>query len=380
MAVICGICTNSINARRPAIFCSNCKKQFHTHCVSNKEELSNLLNDVRGLSWKCDDCVSTSITLNQDDIKAVIESQLQDAMANLKATFELYTADFLKSVQSNLQSILPKPSSSANSVAPSNNNYASVLRNKAQPAVIVRPKSHQECSITKADMMVNICPADSDIQFAKVKAVKDGGMLLGCRSVDDNNKLKRIVQQKMSDKYEVLEVRGINPRIRIVGITEKYDNARLLDLIKKCNRGIFSDSSSISLIKFCPIKKNQNLFQATLQVDKCTFESALAFGNIFVEFDCCKVFNAIDVSRCYNCNEFHHSSNNCKNSVLCPRCGGNHKVQDCKSSLLNCSNCVKLNAKLNGTVNAMHAAWDVNKCTAYKQACDRLRSDVLADR
>lgn len=378
MAVICSVCRNTINSRRPAIFCCTCKKQFHSNCISSGIDLSSVLNEIRGLSWQCEDCVNTYICVNEEDIKTIIENQLQVAVSDLKSKFETFTSDFERAVESKIQSILPKQSS-VSVATPDKPNYAQIVRNKAHPGVLIKPKDQkQESSKTKTDMMKKISPADSNIQLSRLRAVGGGGLLLGCRNSEDNKKLKDIVQQKMSDSYEVVEMHGLNPRIRIAGITGKYDDQKLLETIKKCNRGVFTDTSSCSLIKFCSTKKNPNTFQATLQVDKCTYENAVAFGYLFVDFDCCKVFDAIEVLRCFKCNEFHHSSKFCKNSVSCPRCGQGHMVNECHSDSLTCINCVKLNDKIDGSIDTNHAAWDTPNCTSYKQACGRLRSDVLA--
>lgn len=382
MVVICGSCNGSINSRRPGIFCCTCKKQFHSHCVSNSDDLPNLLNNIRGLSWKCDDCVNSFISINKSDVETTIKEQFQTAISDLKATFESFVSNFLQSVESKLQPVLAKqqPGSSSTFTGPKRLNYAQIARNKAQPGVIIKPKDNrQECSKTKSDVVKEICPADSNIQLSKLRTVKEGGLLLGCKNANDNRKLKEMVQQRMSNSYDVVEVHGINPRIRIVGVSRKLEEQKLLDTIRRCNRDIFSDTSTCSLIKFWPTKKDKDIFQATLQVDRCTYEKAFEFGNLFVDLDCCNVFDAIEVLRCFNCNEFHHSSNNCKNSVSCPRCGQNHKVQECKASSLICSNCVKLNERLSGSVDTKHATWDIRLCTAYTQACNRLRSDVLAD-
>lgn len=382
MVVICGSCSNSINSRRPGIFCCTCKKQFHSNCVSNADDLPDLLNSIGGLSWKCDDCVNSFISVNQYDVETIIKEQVQNAISNLKETFDSLTSNFLKSVESKLQPVLAKqqPGSSSTFSGTKKLNYAQIARNKAQPGVIIKPKDNkQECSKTKSDVVKEICPADSNIQLSKLRTVKEGGLLLGCKDINDNRKLKEMVQQRMSNSYDVMEVRGVNPRIRIVGISRKLEEQKLLDTIRKCNRDIFSDNSTCSLVKFWPTKKDKNIFQATLQVDRFTFESAFEFGNLFVDLDCCKVFDAIEVFRCFNCNEFHHNSSNCKNSISCPRCGQNHKVQECKAGSLTCSNCVRLNEKLSGSVDTGHATWDLSLCTAYIQACNRLRSDVLAD-
>lgn len=382
MVIICETCKNSIQARRPSIFCGNCKKQFHSQCISNCPDLPNLLNDIRGLSFKCDQCINDFISVDENGIKAAIEKETQGALVNLKKTLDILVSDLLESVNSKLQSLSRQVAHPSAEILPQTSaatSYAKIVRNKAQPAIIVKPKdSSQEHAKTKTDMLNEINPADSNIQLSRIRTVKDGGVLIGCKNPSDNKRIKHLVEQKLSDAYEVREVGGINPRIRLVGITKDYNREHLLDLIKKCNPDTFSRNSSCEIVDFRSVKNNKSIFQVTLQVDKCTFEAALFLGYLFVNLDCCKVFNAVEVYRCYNCNEFHHSSKNCNNSVSCPRCGQNHKVNECKSHTLTCSNCVKLKEKNNPSIKTDHAAWDLSSCLAYKQARDRLLSDVLA--
>lgn len=85
----------------------------------------------------------------------------------------------------------------------------------------------------------------------------------------------------------------------------------------------------------------------------------------------------VSTAMSFNCNEFHHSSKNCRGSCTCPRCGSNHPVKDCKATKLSCPNCLKLKNRDSG-VNIEHAAWDVTKCRAYTLACDKMRKDILS--
>ena len=132
------------------------------------------------------------------------------------------------------------------------------------------------------------------------------------------------------------------------------------------------------MIKLGPTRKNKEIFQAILQLDRTTYEKISQTGNLFVNYDSCVVFDAIQVVRCYNCNELHHSSKTCNNPLSCPRCGQNHEIKSCKSKTLTCSNCVKFNEKHENKVGVDHAAWDVKLCTVYKQACERIRNDILS--
>ncbi|KAJ3641869.1 hypothetical protein Zmor_028339, partial [Zophobas morio] len=57
-------------------------------------------------------------------------------------------------------------------------------------------------------------------------------------------------------------------------------------------------------------------------------------GGLFVGYDYCSVFDALEVTRCYKCNKFGHSSQSCKAKEVCPRCSEGHKLVDCKATTL----------------------------------------------
>lgn len=365
---ICGFCSSAINIRKPNIFCSFCKKQFHSSCVYESTDISQLLEKVAGLSWKCGDCRENCATLNQADLTTMLNNKVQDALATLNSTFASLKNDIIKLTADKL-SCIKEPDAITEQYR-----YSDVVKNKSQPAVIIRPKNQSQSNLqTKAEIKNKINPADVDIQLSKVKNIKNGGILIGCRNKDDNEKLKKIAVDRLSDQYEIKEFQGLNPRVRVVGITDKYEEDELLEYIKKLNADLFALNTVCKLVKLIPTKKNKNVFQAILQLDHKTYDRVIKAGNLFVGYDNCAVFDAIEISRCFTCNEFHHLSRSCQKPISCPRCGQNHEIKSCKSDILCCSNCLKLK-----DVSTDHAVWDVNKCTAYIRAKDKVRNDILA--
>lgn len=256
--------------------------------------------------------------------------------------------------------------------------YSNMVKNRTQPAVIIRPKNpNQENSLTKNDMMKNINPVDSEFQLARVKHVRGGGVLVSCKSGAETKKLKKIAEEKLADTYEIKETRGISPRVRVVGISENISESVLLSMIRKNNASIVDNTSDCKLVKFASTKRNDKVYQATLQLDRKTYERVIRAGNLFIGYDSCTVYDAVEAYRCYKCNGYLHSSKSCSKPCSCPRCGGGHSVKDCTATALSCSNCVKLKNK-DISVKTDHAAWDTINCRAYALVCDGLRSDILS--
>jgi hypothetical protein len=112
-----------------------------------------------------------------------------------------------------------------------------------------------------------------------------------------------------------------------------------------------------------------------------TYKKALGIGHCLVGLNGCSIYSAIEVTRCFTCNGFHHSSRNCKHKVICPRCSKNHDVHDCKEETLTCVNCVNLRAKENSENSELiavdHAAWDYKNCRAHELVVDKLKKDFV---
>lgn len=363
---ICGFCSIAINTRRPCVFCAVCKKAVHASCVSDSADLVHLLSSIKGLSWKCNDCLENCITVNQSEITEIVGNKVASALSAVNDDIASLKNDLIEISKMNFP------------VATTQHRYSDIVKNKTQPAVIIQPKNpDQSFSQTKSDIAKNIDPIHADIQFSRVRNIKNGGILIGCKDSEDSVKFRKMVEEKLSHSYQVRETHGISPRVRIVGLSEKYPEDQLADYIKKCNSGLFSTNSECKLIKVFPTKKNKNVLQAVLQLDSFSYERVIKAGNLFIGYDSCVVFDAVEIYRCYNCNDFHHSAKNCKKPISCPLCGQNHEVKQCTSKVFNCSNCLNLKNKHNIDVSTTHAVWDSEKCTAYIRARDKLKNDIL---
>nr|CAI5822850.1 unnamed protein product [Callosobruchus analis] len=308
--------------------------------------------------------------MNKDEIKQLIDEKVENAIVAIKEQISAMSSDF--------SSKLMKLVSNQESEKPTMR-YADIVKSKAEPALIIQPKNtNQQVKQTKTDILKHVQP-NQDVQLAKVKTARDGGLIIGCRTKEDTLKLKKMIQEKMAGSYEVRDVTGVYPRIRVVGMSEKYSNEDLQKSILSGNSHMFTATSECKVIKVYPTKKNADVFQATVQVDKESYERILKNGNLFVALDSCSVFDALEVHRCFTCNEYDHSSRKCKKPVVCPVCAENHELKQCRSKSQKCCNCTKLSQK-DGNIAVNHAVWDKQKCLAYSEALDKLRQDLFASK
>ncbi|KAJ3647123.1 hypothetical protein Zmor_024660 [Zophobas morio] len=255
--------------------------------------------------------------------------------------------------------------------------YSNITKKNSQKTLIVKPKDDkQRSSKTKFDVMNNINPL-TDINIGKVRTLRDGGILLKC---ENSSNFNQIAKDKLAEKYEVREVKSACPKIRISGIPNYIDDKDFLPYLRKQNEFLFDQKSVCNLLKFCPTKKNNSIFQALLEVDLSTYKRAISVGHCLVGLNGCTIYDAVDVTRCFNCNAFGHSSKFCKNSPSCPKCGNNHNLNECKEETVDfkCVNCNNLNIKnKNQNIDVEHAAWDYSKCHAHDLVLSKVKKDLF---
>ncbi|CAG9818858.1 unnamed protein product [Phaedon cochleariae] len=299
----------------------NTKKVAKSACITKTADIINLINSIPGLFWKCSDCTNSYILLDSAGIQKIVKTKLNVALDSMKKDVDAAIIKINESETSNCRM-----------------KYSDVVKDKSQPVILIHHNnSNQSSSSTKAEILRNVDPVQENLQLTKVKHVKDGGILISCGSRADNEKLKVRLKEKMSAEYKVKEVGGVLQEIRLVGMTQKFSADDLKTYLIKCNSNVFSHQSNCNILKIFPTKKNDNIFQAIIQVDNSVYDHALAAGNLFVGYDSCSVYDALDVHRCFKCNEFNHYFQRCSKAISCPICGQDHDLENCESNSKNCS-------------------------------------------
>lgn len=372
----CGSCGGN-TSRKSHITCSGfCKKRFHTECVKVPTEVINFLSTVKGLHWSCNTCDSGV----EDKLKEIVSTQLRKEcsalLQNVSEELQTIGNNVIQSVSEKCEA---KFSSSGTPMA--SIPYSAAL--KRPPKLIVRPKNpeHPPAS-TKAAILDNLNLMENHIELNSVKHISNGGILLSCGSDSDASKFYQMAKDKLTENFEVIELRGADPQVRIVGLSKNTDSINLENLLRKQNSSVFHSSSLLKVVRVFQTKKNADIYQATLQVCPDTFKRCIDKGRLVVGLDSCVVFEAIHIPRCYTCNSLHHVSKYCKNRKVCPLCAGSHDVKSCPASTGNnfvpkCSNCDFHNSKRPNKIPVDHAAWDYKNCGVYKRSLEQARAQIL---
>lgn len=344
-------------------------------------------HETSGNLSPCDKCsalfdyFSTAITNMEKKIMENLESLRRDFTSGFQTALQSNLDELPKRIHENLRNVvdgqrgLPSTCSSMN--------YAKAVSAKA--SVIIKPKDEsQSNTVTKADLLQGVNPIASGVSLSKVKTIKGGGLVIACNTAESADKLRNEAGAKLSEKYTVRDAKSICPRIKIVGVTEEHDSETLVNFLRVQNENLFPTNAKLEVVSFEALKsknggersrRRRRVYQCTVEVDIGSYRNALSYGQVFVGYDSCSVYDAVEVTRCFNCSGFNHTSSSCKQKIACPRCAGEHKVSDCKSETLKCINCFSLR-KTSPDIVYSHAAWD-RGCKVYQHKLKLFKADVL---
>ncbi|KAJ3652768.1 hypothetical protein Zmor_018705 [Zophobas morio] len=410
MAVKCHKCLRTIGRTDNYISCKDCSHNYHVSCAGVSDTAFDNMQDAGLLtSFCCTSCKSkpgvisgvciksgNTVSLNRQGwylstnqfrelVAGIVKSELQPFVDKIDILqTEIRNLCLENSQLRNEVVKLTKDSHSRpvteNNLTPidvtTKTSYAEAIAKNSQQTVIIKPKDKtQTVNKTKSDIMTSVDPVESSVNIGKVKNLKDGCVLLGC---DDVNRFTQLAKNKLSSTYDIREIKTLRPRIRIAGISDDVDKDSVINYLTKQNEFIFDNSNEYRLLKYSPVKNKSDRFQAVIEVDIPTYKKAVGTGHCLIGLNSCSIFCGIDISRCFKCNGFNHSSKYCKNNLCCPRSTDKHVLSECKAETLCCINCK--NIKGTGTselINTDHAAWDHDSCHAYNTANNKIKQDLF---
>ena len=196
-------------------------------------------------------------------------------------------------------------------------------------------------------------PVDGNIVYTKVTKILAKDMKINCDNIKIlpksclvtflDKKEKETFEQRITSEYKaasIEEPRKIDPRIIIRDFNPTVDEKTICDELKVRNE--IKDKDSFRIIKSFTYKNKQNKDKKAIIVTLTGQDRRRIAENgdrIFYGYKSILCRDSFMIKQCYNCLEFGHKANECKNEVRCKRCSGNHNLKDCKTDNLNCHNC-----------------------------------------
>lgn len=246
--------------------------------------------------------------------------------------------------------------------------YASVV-GAASKSLIVRPKNKDSTSdATKQMLMAVVDPTVSGVN--EIKTLSNGSVRITCKTNEAIELIQQQLEEKEGENYSMIESkREQKSKVKLVGMTRNYSSEELAANIRK--QHLSDPNSHMKVIKVYSDKNTRKeSYNAIIEFDMKTAEAILDANQISIEWDMCKVYNYVRISRCFKCLGYNHLAKNCKNKIACSKCGGEHKVENCNSNEMSCINCVEYAKKNNENIDTNHHAF-AHKCWCTQQMMNK---------
>lgn len=356
------------------------KIEFESTLKKNENEIKELLEKIEGRYFeriKVMKSTQESCEKSVEEIKNMCQNfsrsseQLSKDLDNNKKENERITTEVKKII--NNSTTANTQMSYAGAVRKNVNNVKVMPELRKEVPLIVKPKNKQMSEKTKNDLNQNVDP--KNLKISNIESRHNGIVIIESDNNDEREKIKKLLENKMKDDYEIKIPSSMNPRIVVVNMGYKHDDLELIEKLKKQNQIL--ENSSLKLIKQYEIKRNnRKLYNAIIEVDPGTFPKVIAKEKVCIGWERCKVFDGVEILMCFKCKGFNHKAADCKNEETCTKCLGKHKTRECnKDQVLKCINCLRANEKLNLKLDDNHATFS-KQCPVYQNKLNIKRNRI----
>lgn len=252
--------------------------------------------------------------------------------------------------------------------------YADKVKSN-DPVVVILPKNkEQTSSATKSDIKNKLSP--TNLAVKNIRKAAKGAIVIECENTKSQTSIKESVINKLSSEYNVSIPELLNPRFKIINVSEKYSDEQILCYIKKQNEFIPS-SSNFKCIKL--IQTPRANYTYIIETDPATYNLIISNEKLSIGWDRCRVFENIYVRRCFKCLGFNHKSDECSKEKVCLKCSGHHDIKQCQSTKVECVNCKWAVENLRITLDVNHQA-NSYECPVLQHRMDRARQRILVEK
>lgn len=359
------------------IHCTACRKITHT--CDEKLKLNDIDPELitkvysSGFRYYCDTCLDNLRGMTNAMIKT--SSYIEHLYKKLSAV-EIDVKEIKQKVQN----------------APTHENmaatYASVMREEIGKGEIVSCDSVNDSdnNLKMKDNTLIITPKNSELNDIVVKKKiqnaidpveskisglhhsKNNKFILKSKE-NDREKFLHDVSAKLGEEFSVRFKDGRNPTLKIVRfINDDYTEEEIIKAIKSQNGQFIRVNDHIRIVKMYKAKVDSNFTTIIIETDQKLHNTLLEKGEINIIWSNCKIYDALEIKRCFKCCGFSHIAKDCKHkSIVCSKCSGPHKFAECTSSYYKCINCSDLEKRERKKVDVNHNAFDKNCLCAIKK-------------
>lgn len=400
----CAKCYNTFDLENDpggGVKCINCAEIYHSKCSGLQAKFIKDMLKNKGACWICDECKEKNdqnmlilerlkaiekILKNHGEDISEIKKQKSNSDQNVnkpamfggkrKPEYDPQWSDLVANITNTPTSTGYYSNQQQLSAAKRLKPMVPITPVRKDHVLIVKPKNDTDRKSMKSAIKSSVNPVTHPVK--NLQDTARGDIVLFCNDEKSVAVIKRKLTDEVGDKYLINEPTAAKPKIKIVGFEDEFkENNDLLKAITDQNKTLFDSSSVITV---CEMKKmrEKELFTAVVSLDVTTFKRVLVEGKLRIGWSICRVYEHVEVMRCFKCNAFGHIVKECKETdFTCPLCAGKHNLKECtaKPDDYKCINCTKANEKYNVNVNVNHCAFSFN-CTTLNKKVEKRRMTI----
>lgn len=362
--------------------------------IDNKELVKKLdafmkeiRNEVIEMNKKIADAVHNKfetelkkIEFNNDEVNKILNELVLDKSLTNKAVLE--TNEMSKKLERKAQEIENSASKIKENVWTLVSGDKKKKRKENDFPVILNIKDQKSYPDLKAAMCEEIHPYEVGIK--NVIKTKNNKAVIFCEDKENQEKLKVIVENKLSEIASASTPATKNPRVKILNAEiwckfEEINHEKIIEALKRENAAL-EHAKVLKVIKILNVRRNGLVIEGkvniVLEVDQITYRVIMTEEKVKYQFCTLRVIDGISVNRCYKCFAFNHSVKMCTNSEkMCRKCGGLHLEKECSNGEPCCINCKRANDS-GAKYDTKHRVTDI-KCPCYEKAYNRVSRNIV---
>lgn len=205
----CAICDKKVNNEDEKVICAgSCPNIYHFKCLGFNATAFKFYKSCQNLRYTCEECDTNPEMALHNTIKSLLSYIcIIDERLNRQGQLMHQMIEEIGNISShNNEKDAQLLTKISETIAQSSEPYAGVVKapekNESNNAVvIVQPKKNQSSKTTKIDLTKSIDPTSFDI--GEVRNIRNGGVVINCKSNEDINKLREIAINRLGDNYTV---------------------------------------------------------------------------------------------------------------------------------------------------------------------------------
>lgn len=297
---LCKVCDKEFTDKYEKICCRGpCQSSFHWKCVEFTPAVIKFFRTSNNLRYECDDCRYDPEGMIGDALQKILSLMciLDERLNRQEANSDKMFKNF-ENLGNKIQILSNEKMAVINNVSSVVNAGTAKLFTKTvkkpviDPVVLVKPKSKQKCSATRADLNNLQIPIEVAVS---VNNMPEGAIAIKCNSEDLQSEVHEKAMMELSEDYVISIPKLRNPKIRVTNISERLRDVQLISGIKESNE--FAKESDMKVLHLYEVKYNET-FGAIIEVDGKTFDYCMQAKKLLVGRDVCNVTESVNVLRC----------------------------------------------------------------------------------